>query len=369
MKCIRIILRQAQANYRKEETYTNKMTYPLPPASTVIGALHVACGYTYYHPMDIAIQGKYGAMIKKPYQDHAFLNSTMNDRGTLVKMQNKEMLSKAYTVVAESLGQNSNFDKEEKISVKSRELLDEYKWLRTERNRLDIIKKESIKPKEKEYKDIIKKLKTELKALDKKSEMYSAKEAEINNVTDEMNQFLNKFAKEQAKIDDEYGKYASLQTSIKYYELLCDVELMIHVRAEDNVIADIMEHIYDMRSIGRSEDFVDVIDIQEVELFNSIDKKILSADSGNHYAAYINLEHIKTEDVLIHQDDKTSCAGTLYLLNINYEIEKNKRKFHKGWVKYVSSYIVDEQSKMGDNNLFVDADNNIVSFIKENTCW
>ena len=39
MKCLRIKLTQSSANYRREETVTNKMTYPLPPMSTVIGAL------------------------------------------------------------------------------------------------------------------------------------------------------------------------------------------------------------------------------------------------------------------------------------------------------------------------------------------
>ena len=34
MKALRIKLHQASANYRKEETAENKMTYPLPPIST-----------------------------------------------------------------------------------------------------------------------------------------------------------------------------------------------------------------------------------------------------------------------------------------------------------------------------------------------
>ena len=40
MKALRICLKQSLANYRREETVDNKMTYPLPPYSTVIGALH-----------------------------------------------------------------------------------------------------------------------------------------------------------------------------------------------------------------------------------------------------------------------------------------------------------------------------------------
>lgn len=48
MKALRIILTQSSANYRKEEAIDNKMTYPLPPFSTVIGALHNACNYSTY---------------------------------------------------------------------------------------------------------------------------------------------------------------------------------------------------------------------------------------------------------------------------------------------------------------------------------
>ena len=53
MKVIRLVLTQNKAHYKKEETVTNKMTYPLPPFSTVIGAIHNACNYKNYHPMDL----------------------------------------------------------------------------------------------------------------------------------------------------------------------------------------------------------------------------------------------------------------------------------------------------------------------------
>ena len=46
MKAIRLHIKQNSANYKKEETVQNRMTFPLPPYSTVIGALHKACGYT-----------------------------------------------------------------------------------------------------------------------------------------------------------------------------------------------------------------------------------------------------------------------------------------------------------------------------------
>ena len=64
MKALRIVLTQSSANYKREETIDNKMTYPLPPISTIIGAIHNACNYREYHPMDISVQGKFEAKHK-----------------------------------------------------------------------------------------------------------------------------------------------------------------------------------------------------------------------------------------------------------------------------------------------------------------
>lgn len=97
MKALRIVLTQNSANYRKEESIDNKMTYPLPP---IIGALYNACGYKSYHPMDISVQGKFESMYKEPYTDYCFLNFVMDDRAILVKMKNENLLSNAFDKVA-----------------------------------------------------------------------------------------------------------------------------------------------------------------------------------------------------------------------------------------------------------------------------
>lgn len=68
MDALRIIIKQNSANYRKEEAMDNKMTYPLPPISTIIGAIHNACNYREYHPMDISIQENMNLCIKKRIQ-------------------------------------------------------------------------------------------------------------------------------------------------------------------------------------------------------------------------------------------------------------------------------------------------------------
>jgi len=100
MKALRIKLLQSQASYTREETVNNRMTYPLPPYSTIIGALHNACGYTEYHSMDISVQGKYGAMQQEIYVNHALLNRTEDDRGILIWLSNANSLNTGYITVA-----------------------------------------------------------------------------------------------------------------------------------------------------------------------------------------------------------------------------------------------------------------------------
>ena len=80
MKALRIKLHQTSANYRKEETIDNKMTYPLPPISTVTGALHSICGYTEYHKMLVSIQGNYQSMQNKIYTHHCFFDKEFLSR-------------------------------------------------------------------------------------------------------------------------------------------------------------------------------------------------------------------------------------------------------------------------------------------------
>ena len=131
MKALRIRLTQTSANYRREETIDNRMTYPLPPYSTVIGAIHKACGFTSYHPMDISIQGDYQSMQKEVYLDHCILNSLQNDRGILIKMCNSQTVSNGYVkVAAAKKSQGNDFRKGEYIDVYHPEYLDEYRALK-----------------------------------------------------------------------------------------------------------------------------------------------------------------------------------------------------------------------------------------------
>lgn len=276
MKLLRIKLTQNKGHYRKEETVDNKMTYPLPPFSTVIGALHNACNFKEYHPMDISIQGKYKNLEKKAYTDHLFLNSTMNDRGILVKVPNGNLLSSSYIKVAEALSKSGNdFLKRQNIQIYNEELFEEY---------------------------------SSLKKNDPKSK--------------------------------ELEKYKSLVTSLKFYEVLYDIELIIHIYSDEKILETIKENIYSLKSIGRSEDFVHVEECEYVETIK-IEDEIVSKYSG-----YLKLENIREKNVILKttQDIKIE-DGTLYFIGKDYKIEKDKRIFNRKKVVYGSRYTIDSESK------------------------
>ncbi|MFA5524650.1 MAG: type I-B CRISPR-associated protein Cas5b [Tissierellales bacterium] len=63
MKAIRLRLYQNLVNFKKPTSFQLKETFPLPPYSTIIGMIHVVCGYKEYHPMKISIQGNYNSKV------------------------------------------------------------------------------------------------------------------------------------------------------------------------------------------------------------------------------------------------------------------------------------------------------------------
>lgn len=368
MKAIRLKLRQASANYRREETVDNKMTYPLPPFSTVIGALHKACGYQEYHPMDISIQGKYGSLKKKVYTDHCFLNRTENDRGILVKMVNPEMLSSAYVEVAQAKkAQGNDFYKGITIDVKNEELLQEYRILRKRMNEtLPAFKKKriegSFKPKLKKLKASMKDRKQRFQEDKERLESIKKREKEISALEKRVKQRLQEYEKEYCTIP--YSYFRTLTKGPKYYEILTDVELVIHVRADDEVMQDILDHIYNLKAIGRSEDMVEVLEAVMVELQEPEEAEDVEELS---YHAYLDMNAVDREWLIITERQGISARGTRYYLNKNYQIEQGKRVFCKKSVVYASGYTINLEEDGPFENIFVDLVGNgqayIVNFV------
>lgn len=346
-KVVRIVLTQKIAHYRKEETVDNKMTYPLPPFSTVIGAIHKACGYTKYQPMCVSVQGKYGGMVKKVYYDSCFLNNLQNDRGTLVKMKNANMISNAFEVVAESKKKRGNdFRKGTTIQVFNEKLIQEYRDLRDKADEIEKNKKELLLP----YLQRIK---------EKKSVLKQEKERNVNDdiVLQEINERehqlvqLEKLAKEKF---EEYkfnsytvpiSKFRSLTKGPKYYELLTDVKLIIHIKATNDVMNNIVKNAGNIVALGRGEDFVDVSECKIVNAYEMNEIGFEVVESKN--SAYLDAKLFITDDGVIPVgavEKGIKKYGTRYLINKNYTIEREKRIFEKKSVVYTSNYEIDEEA-------------------------
>lgn len=360
MKALRIVLTQSSANYKKEETLDNKMTYPLPPISTIIGAIHNACNYKEYHQMDISVQGKFESMHKEPYTDYCFLNSVMDDRGILIKMRNESLLSSAFDKVASAKkSQGNSFRKGITIQVYNEDLLKEYRDLKDLKDKIDNYKKGDFKKLLDEIKIEKSQLTAKKKGLDKKSNEFmdiAEKEKEVKTKEKELKEKQKEYELEQyAK---PISKFRSLTTSLKFYEILNNIELIIHVKADEETLKDIEENIYSLKSIGRSEDFVDIKETKIVTLIEDDDCEVRS-----EYSAYLNYDDVKDENIWLDKvESGINISGTKYYLNKNYEIVDGKRQFEKKKVLYASQYFIEETSE----NILIDKDKEheyIVNFI------
>ena len=347
MEVVRLHLKQTSANYRKEESIENKMTYPLPPASTIIGALHNVCGFKEYHPMDVSIQGEYHTLGKEAYTDYCFLNSTQDDRGILVKMFHEDCLSKGYQRVGYAMkSQGNSFRDGKTVMIENEELIQEYR---------DLLKKnEEIQKFKKARYDhcmkLIKKRKTTLAAKkkigDKKSEEYLLvveREKEIKEIEKYIKEQMKKY--EYENYTKPYARFRTVTTSLKYYEVLYDIELIIHIQAAKEVLDAILEHIYELKSLGRSEDFVEVVSAEKV-ILQEVDDEC--DEYMSKYHSYVPAELVETKSVRLRRKSEgmVEAQGTKYYINKNYEItEDGKRIFEKKKVYYTSAYWVDDESK------------------------
>ena len=320
MKVLRIILAQSSANYRKAGTIDNKMTYPLPIPATIIGALHNICGYTDYHSMDISIQGNYESISKDMYKNITVLNS-ISDRGTLVKMVAPETISNAYIEIATAAEDNANFITEKNIRVKNRELLEEFKNLKLLKEKLDSEKKLKLEE--------FKRRKEEFKKFEEES-------------------FLKP-----------YSQFRTIVKKPMFYELLNNIFLILHIKSDEKTLKDIEENIYNLQSIGRSEDFVEVIECKMIEL-QEFDKEVKSAEG---LTAYLNYNDFLNEKIFnLDIDGSVVKSGTKYYLDKYYKIVDSKREFKKALALYSNYFSANKSSE----NVKLDEYNNIkllVNFI------
>lgn len=354
MKAVRLKIRQTSANYRREETIDNKMTYPLPPFSTVIGAIHKACGYREYHAMDISVQGSYGALKKEVYQDHCFLNSLQNDRGILVKMQNPDLLSKAFIKVASARkSQGNDFRKGITIQVHDEESLEEYRRLKDKKDEIDYFKKQKINPvmeKIKHYKKVLSDRKKKFASSKERMDRIKARENEIKDIEKKIKTQLKEY--EEEYYTKPYSQFRTLTCGPKYYEVLSDVELVIHVKADDQVLQDIIANQNNFSSLGRSEDFMQIEEIVITELKEVSESS--ECKNISHLPAYIPMELVDTGIIGRPRiKEKVSAGGTRYYLPKNYVLENGVRQFERKSVIYLSNFKV-LQPQLAKEKIYID---------------
>lgn len=335
MEALRIILKQSSANYRKAGTVDNKMTYPLPIPSTVIGALHNICGYTEYHSMDISIQGKFSSLSRRVYTNHCFLNNVQDDRGILVKILNSNILSNTFIKVATAKKPTGNsFEKKFTIQVHNEELLQEYCNLKEKSKEIEKIKNSEYKKKLEEFKVLKKEIADKKKKEDKKSEVFKQLSEEEKKIKLEEEKYKEEFKKfEYENYTKPYSHFQNLVTSLKSYEVLNDIFLILHVKADEETLKDIENNIFNLQSLGRSEDFVEVIECKIVELQEFSKSKRLY-----NFSMYLKNDDVATKKISpLAIDEDHKAGGTKYYLDKNYKLEKNKRIFTKIPVIYCNA--------------------------------
>ena len=342
MEALRIILKQSSANYRKAGTIDNKMTYPLPIPSTIIGALHNICEYTEYHPMDISIQGKFTSLSRKVYTDYCFLNSALDDRGNLIKVIDPNAFSGAFVKVASAKkSQGNSFKDRITIQVHNEELLQEYCNLKEKSKEIEELKNSEYKKKLEEFKVLKKEIADKKKKEDKKSEVFKQLSEEEKKIKLEEEKYKEDFKKfEYENYTKPYSYFQNLVTSLKSYEVLNDIFLILHVKADEETLKDIENNIFNLQSLGRSEDFVEVIECKIVEL-QEVEEVI-----ENKLSMYVNTKDFYEEKIFTETvDGDHGSGGTKYYLDKNYVITKGKREFKKVPVIYSTSVQAEESSE------------------------
>lgn len=256
MELIKIKVTQETGHYRVPETLANRLTFPLPPYSTIIGAINNICGFTEYKPMQISITGSNKGVEERVYTHHEWLNSPLDDRGDLYYMQGVKP-----TLVSESLSQGS-FHRKRQLSRLHREDL------------------------------------------------------------------LEKFIKEGSP------GFASKVTSLKRYQLLKQLKLIIHIHSDAETMASIESNVESLVHLGRAEDFVG--DIICTRVSAGPPPKEEEIETG----AWVPFSLIGSGEVITFKD-----KGTRYQIPKEYQTVKGRREFNFIDVAYLTDFIVEEESE------------------------
>lgn len=157
-----------------------------------------------------------------------------------------------------------------------------------------------------------------------------------------------------------------ISRGISTAELLVDVNLVIHIIPEDQSLLSDIENAFlypkEYPSLGRREDLAVIEEACVVEIIQKeLVKDIVYPDSD--WTAYIPLEYIEEETIVINKKGETINKGTRYKLAKNYELvnygTKGTPKVFRKWKK-VDVLFSSGIGAVEDEIITLDTDNNLI---------
>ena len=196
---------------------------------------------------------------------------------------------------------------------------------------IEELKNSEYKKKLEEFKVLKKEIADKKKKEDKKSETFKQLSEEEKKIKLEEEKYKEEFKNfEYESYTKPYSYFQNLVTSLKNYEVLNDIFLILHIKADKQTLKDIEENIYNLQSLGRSEDFVEVVECKMVEL-QEFSRNI----RVSKFSMYLKNEDVSDKKIIpLAVDQDHQAGGTKYYLDKNYKLEKNRRIFKKVLVVY-----------------------------------
>lgn len=137
----------------------------------------------------------------------------------------------------------------------------------------------------------------------------------------------------QAKVDAGNGRFDGINIGPKNYELLTDVELVLHVVPEDEALLEEIRAALDFPpvypSLGRWEDLLQIERVTLVELEPCSDGRIAK------YDIYIPIESADSSDDFFSGGN--NLVGTVYRLGKVFEYSGTRGRRMRGWKEQITA--------------------------------
>lgn len=154
----------------------------------------------------------------------------------------------------------------------------------------------------------------------------------------------------QKKVNVGDGKFDGISIIPRSYELLTDVELIIHIVPEDEanleIIAEALRNPPVYLSLGRYEDLVSIDDVSIVDL-ERCTEGILTHDT------YI-------PDSCIDIEENMKMAGTIYRINKVFKITGSGKKKTRSWIETVRVHHACKDTMVTSENMYIDQSKDLV---------